>query len=110
MKLKLHKTPAQMFSKSLTHIRFVHIIAKDLDDYDVSRKEKKQGYLYRSYIIYLVALWQTFLERLARESFERLIVIEPNSSFHEILRSNFDQVIKKFNTPKTQNIDVLIEA
>jgi hypothetical protein len=110
MPFDTRRTPAQQFSKNLTHIRFIHLIANDLDAIETRRKENKKSYLFQSYIINLVALWQTFLEDLAKESFEKMIVVEPNASFHEVLQRNFKQLLKRFNTPKTQNIDELIEG
>ena len=110
MPFNLRKTPAQQFSKNLTHIRFIHLIANDLDALETRRKENKKSYVFQSYIVNLVALWQTFIEDLAKESFEKMIDAEPNASFHGVLQRNFDQVLKRFNTPKTQNIDALIEA
>ncbi|HEX8138337.1 MAG TPA: HEPN domain-containing protein [Pyrinomonadaceae bacterium] len=111
--LKLHKpppTPLDHFSKALGEIALVNIIAKDLKRHDVIKADKKIGYLYRSYIVYLVAVWQTFLIELARASLEALIAKDANSILHEQLRSNLERQIKNhFKSPDTQNIDALVE-
>ena len=110
MKFRTKRTSAELFSKRLTHIRFIQAIAGDLDKHDVARKESKKKYLYESYIVYLIANWQTFIEQLAEEAFTRLIEIESSHLLRGSLRNNFYQTLKKFNTPRTDTIDSLIEA
>jgi hypothetical protein len=110
MEFKIERTQAELFSKRLSRVSFIQAIAKDLDAHDVNRKEVKKKYLFESYIVYLVAKWQTFLEDLAEESFKRLVALESGHMIRGVLHKNFYQTFKKFNTPKTENIDVLIEA
>jgi hypothetical protein len=110
MKFRTQRTPAELFSKRLTHIRFIQAIASDLDTNDVTRKEGKKKYLYESYIVYLIANWQTFIEHLAEKAFTQLVEIESSHMLRGVLRNNFYQALKKFNTPKTETIDSLIEA
>jgi hypothetical protein len=110
MAFKLERTQADFFSKRLSGIRFIHAIARDLDASDVHRKESKKKYLCESYIVYLVARWQVFLESLAEEAFTRLAALEPSPRLRVIRLNNFNQTLKRFNTPKAKNIDELIEA
>lgn len=110
MAFNFERTQAQLFSKRLGRIAIIQNIAKNLDSYDVNKKRSKQNYLYQSYIVYLVAMWQTFLEDLAEESFNKLVERERSSITRGMIRNNFHTTLKKFNTPNTENINTLIEA
>jgi len=110
MAINTGRTPAEFFNKRLSRISFIQSIAKDLDAHDINRKEVKKKYLYESYIVYLVARWQTFIEHLAEESFTKLIALESSFMLRRILHNNFYQMLNRLNTPDTKKINELIEA
>lgn len=99
----LPKTPLQLFSKSLAHIALVQTITKDLDTHDVNRKNRKKGLLYRSYIVYLVAAYQSFIEDLAFEAFDFLENNRPSDK----TRANLGK--KTRHNPKTRSINESIQ-
>jgi hypothetical protein len=101
--------PIGYFKKELSRISLIHTIYSDLDKYNIPTAEKKKKILQDSYIIYLMASWQTFIVDTALEAFNALIISDQNTIFHERLRKDLEACIKRFNNPSTQNIDELIE-
>jgi RiboL-PSP-HEPN len=106
----LKKTPIESFNKELINISIIYTIAGDLDEHSVLRSEKKKDILYRSYIIYLMAAWQTFIKDTAREAFDALVVLEPCTIFHDTLTDTLGGKLKRFSSPKTSNINELIKT
>ncbi len=106
-KLNLTRTPIQLFSKRLTHIKYSQLIINDLlDNKDVGNFHEKKRYLLESYIINLVASWQVFIEELLKFGLDKIIEKTNLSPVAiKILESNYDINIKRFNTPNTSNID-----
>lgn len=113
-RLKLEKTPSQLFSKSLTHIKYTQLIIHDLDkckenNINISQIHMKKIYLLNSYIVNLVALWQVFIENLLKYAVEGIVKVQSDTRVINILNSNLKINLKRFNTPNTQNIDNLFQ-
>jgi len=108
--MKLKRAPLHVFDKRLKSISAVQRIAEDIDRLEVSSADLKKHYLHQSYIIYLVASWQIFIEYLASDCFDEIMSFRDTWPFRDKLKSDFDKARKRFNTPNTGNIDALIEA
>lgn len=110
--LDLKRTPIQLFSKRLTHIKHSQLIIRDLENIEgISKWEEKRNYLLQSYIMNLVASWQVFIEDLLEYGLG--LVLEKNnlnSTAIEILKSNFELNKKRFNTPNTKNIEQIFKS
>lgn len=114
MEINLTKTPLQKFSKRLVRIKYIQHIQLDLDKLsEVDDKLNKKDYLSQAYIIQLVANWQVFIEELVEYGFTKLLEkVNKDSdirSFNSVLQKNYDQEIKRFNTPNSANINKIIE-
>jgi hypothetical protein len=103
-------TPLKHFSKRLAEISQVQDITKDLEKQEVRKLSTKMKFLHASYTIFLIALWQAFWVTLSREAFEFLITSNPDSAFRENLRTEFENTLKRFNTPDAEGVDKLIKA
>jgi RiboL-PSP-HEPN len=111
MPLKVfNKMPIDYFNKELINISVIYMIAGDLDEHSVIRSDKKKDILYRSYIIYLMAAWQIFIEETACKAFDALVVLEHGRSSHDTLTDTLKEKTRKFSSPKTVNVNKLIEA
>jgi hypothetical protein len=99
------KTPAVVFAERLSKLRLAQTIAAHLEQQKLDPKGQKLRYISSSYIVYLAAIWQSFIKYLAEESFKRL----PREEADE-RRRNYKMQLGLFNTPKPKNIDTLIEA
>lgn len=108
--LNIIKTPVQLFSKRLTHIKFSQLIIEDLSKIEnLNKKSLKESYLLNSYIMNLVASWQIFIEDLAGYAIKKMTSEIQNSNLNIIFSNNLDERIKKFNTPNSDNIDMLFK-
>lgn len=108
--LDLRKSQTQIFSRRLVQIKHSQLIIKDLERLnDVNKLELKSSYLLNSYIMNLVASWQTFIEQLVTQSVGE-ISKSSNDTVKAILFANSDDKLKKFNTPNTANIDSIFES
>lgn len=114
----LEKTPAQKFSKALVSIKFSQLIINDLDKIEnVAKRNLKEQYLLDSYIINLVACWQTFVENLLEFAVENLTKKDndeaskgtDNELIAKILKTNMNERLNRFNTPNPNNIDTLMK-
>jgi hypothetical protein len=109
--IKFTRTPAQLLSKRLTHIKFSQLIIEDLNKIkNQKRKFLKEEYLLNSYIINLVAFWQVFIEELVRYAVSNMTGNVELSKLSLIIERNCDERIKKFNTPNSENIDNLFKS
>ncbi len=108
--MKISKAPLHIFSKRLKSISSVQRIAEDIDRLEVFSADLKKYYLHQSYIIYLVATWQIFIEYLASDCFDEIMSFRDTYPFRDKLKSDFDKAKKQFNTPNTKNINALIEV
>lgn len=107
---RIEYTPLKHFSKRLAEISQVQSIIKDLENQDVRKLSTKIKFLHASYMIFLVALWQTFWVRLSKVAFECLTNSNPHPAFNENLLAQFENTLKRFNTPDAENIDKLIKV
>src|SRR4051812_118036 len=105
------KTPAQKLSKRLVSIKFSQLIIEDLvRDGNVKKLELKKGYLLNSYIVNLVASWQTFIEDLLQFAVNDIVAQTSNEILKTIIKNNLEEKTKKFNTPDVKNIDALFKS
>lgn len=109
MELNLKKSPLQLFSKQLVHLKYVQHIQDDLDKNNVSKFETKINYLNQSYIFHLTAYWQVFIESLVKDKFENIKSNSCKNPFDNVLNVHIENKLKKFNTPNANNIDTLLK-
>jgi len=96
------------FRKSLANLSILTDIAKDMEKHNVPKLDRKLEFLYRSYIVHLIVLWQSFIKSLAREAYEAHIKVGRASVFkNELSKFVYKPRLDRFNTPDTQNIDNL---
>ncbi|MDY0922785.1 HEPN domain-containing protein [Leclercia sp. CFBP8987] len=111
--LRLTKTPAMLFSKKLKNIAIIQLIEKDLDKLcsieggDIKNNNSKKNYLYQSYVVHLMAGWQEFHKSLVEYAFSALEKKNGSNTMTEIARWRINDLLKKFNTPNTENINNL---
>ncbi len=104
MSFNITKTPIQLFSKRLTHIKYSQLIIKDLERLNNLRKlNEKKRYLLQSYIINLVSSWQVFIEELLEYGFNKKW--ENNT----MMIKTFKNKKGSFNTPDIKNIDKIFK-
>lgn len=104
--LNLAKKPTLLFSKRLANIKYSQLIIKDLEGMKaISKLWLKENYILASYIINLVATWQVFIQELGEYGTKELLKRNKNNQIAAIIQTNLEQNIKKFNTPKPENID-----
>lgn len=109
--LDLKKTPAQIFSKKLVSIQYSQTIIEDLLKIETLRKRSlKENYLLNSYIINLVASWQVFIQDLLEDSISQMLAKIENEQLAEIVKNNYEEKLKRFNTPNTKNIDEIFSS
>ncbi|QHV94855.1 HEPN domain-containing protein [Spirosoma endbachense] len=94
--------PWEKFSKKLTQIKHIQFVTEDLEAVSVHKSLLKQTYLLESYIIYLVALWEAFIE----DCFSDAITLLPEGS----VTAKAKDAIKNFNSPNTDGIKRLASA
>lgn len=114
MAINLDKKPLQIFSRGLSNIKYIQLIQNDLNTIDeIDRLDHKKYYLNQAYIIHLVSQWQVFIEDLIEYGLNELLIkSNKNNSmgvFVHAIKKNYDQQIKRFNTPNLSNIDNLFE-
>ena len=107
--LTLTKTPSQIFSKRLVQIKYIQHIQNDLIDKEVAKLNLKLTFLSQSYVIHLVAFWQTFIEDLVKFSYAELAKKTDETTFSKLAKARIDDALKRFNTPNPENIDKLFK-
>lgn len=109
IKINLEKTPLQLFSKRLVHIKHIQFIQDDLDKLDeldsLRKKFEKKNYLNQTYIIHLVSNWQVFIENLVQYAFEKI----KKGNATEIDIDMLSGEIEVFKTPHAGNINKIFE-
>ncbi|MFV8337355.1 HEPN domain-containing protein [Flavobacterium sp. RSP29] len=110
--LNIKKSPAQIFSKRLVSIKYSQLIIQDLEKIiiGIHKRNLIESYLLNSYIINLVTSLQTFVQDLLGESVNKIINSIENEQLVQIIISNFQDKIKRFDTPNTENIDQIFES
>ncbi|WP_089936986.1 HEPN domain-containing protein [Candidatus Entotheonella palauensis] len=103
----MEKTPLQKFSKSLVWLKFLPWIQRDLKNLETNKKAFKIMYLNQSYILHVVALWQVFIEDEVKYVHKKVIENQSPGPFNVILQSQLERSIKRFMTPKKDDIDKL---
>lgn len=108
--LDIRKSQTQILSKRFVTIKYSQLIIRDLERLEnVNKMSVKTSYLLNSYIMNLAAAWQTFIEDLLKECVEE-ICADSDEKIKAILILNFNEKIKKFNNPGTENIDNIFES
>lgn len=113
MQLNLIKLPAMIFSKKLKSIALIQLIEKDLDRLEkleggaVKKISLKKDFLYQSYIIHLTASWQEFNKELVEYAFSALQKNSDSNVMNDIAKRRVNDLLKKFNTPSTSNVNSL---
>jgi hypothetical protein len=98
-----------IFSKRLVRIKFIQHIQTDLEEYGAGKLYEKIHFLNQAYVFQLIAYWQSFIEELAVYGFRLIEKNEPDSPFRNIAKAKLDESLKRFNTPKKENIDKLFK-
>ncbi len=102
-----------LFSKKIKNIAIIQLIEKDLDKLysfeggDIKNNNTKKNYLYQSYVVHLMAGWQEFHKNLIEYAFSALEKKSGSNSMSEIARWRINDLLKKFNTPNTENVNNL---
>jgi hypothetical protein len=108
------KTPAQKFSRRLVSIKYTQLIIDDLEELNklkVDRKiNLKKSYLLDAYIMNLVANWQVFIEDLLEYGLNEIAETVSSEKLKTILLITLKEKIKRFNTPNTENIDLIFNS
>lgn len=107
--LNIKKSPLQLFSKQLVHLKYVQHIQDDLNKNDVNKLYTKINYLNQSYIFHLIAYWQVFIESLVKDKFENIKLNSCTNPFDNVLNRHIENKLKIFNTPNSNNIDSLLK-
>jgi len=106
--LDMTKTPSQLFSSRLERIAFTQQIIKDLDNLDnIKKKQLKTDFLLDSYILNLVANWQVFIEELLEYGLHEILKKTSDDNIKKVLSNNYYDSVKRFNSPNTENIDLI---
>jgi hypothetical protein len=109
--IELKRFPSQILSLKLTNIKFSQTIIQDLEKLnDINKIHVKKKYLLQSYILNLVAVWQVFIEDLLEFGVNEIIKKQTDSNTIEILKTNLNENLKRFNTPNTNNIDKIFKT
>ncbi|GHX03229.1 hypothetical protein VCSRO2_3619 [Vibrio cholerae] len=103
----VNKPPFFIFRKNLYRVSVVHKISDDLKANDCAQFEYKNMLLNQSYLVYMVALWQGYIENLATYYFEFVIYGESNPSILSVMKSKHDLTVKRFNTPSADGINTV---
>ncbi|EKJ5338476.1 HEPN domain-containing protein, partial [Vibrio vulnificus] len=103
----MNKPPFFIFRKNLYRVSVVHKISDDLKANDCAQFEYKNMLLNQSYLVYMVALWQGYIENLATYYFECVIYGESNPSILSVMKSKHDLTVKRFNTPSADGINTV---
>jgi hypothetical protein len=61
------KSPHEVFSKSLVQIAIVRSIISDIERAEGHHPNRKKSYVLRSYVVYLLAVWQQFIREIGKE-------------------------------------------
>lgn len=114
MAINLDKKPLQHFARGLSNIKYIQLIQNDLNMLDeIDRFDHKKYYLNQAYIIHLVSQWQVFIEDLIEYGLNELLIKSNKNNnmgaFVYVVKKNYDQQVKRFNTPNLSNIDNLFE-
>lgn len=108
--LNIKKSQTEIFRKRLVQIKYTQLIIEDLKKLDnVNKMSLKTSYLLNSYIMNLIAEWQTFIENLLRECVTE-ISLQSNEIVKNILEINLTEKIKRFGNPNIENIDSSFES
>ncbi|MDW1591742.1 MULTISPECIES: HEPN domain-containing protein [unclassified Vibrio] len=103
----MNKPPFFIFRKNLYRISVVHKISDDIKVNDCAQFEYKNMLLNQSYLVYMVALWQGYIENLATYYFEIVVYEESNPSILSVMKSKHDVTISRFNTPSADGINTV---
>lgn len=108
--INLIKTPDMLFSKSLTHTKYILQIQEDLIKHDASKLEEKKNYLNYSYIVLLYSEWQVFIQAVVeygvKLKIERMNLTEAEVA---LLNNRCEKKTSAFGNPNTENINKLVE-
>lgn len=109
MAVSLEKKPSKIFSENLVRIKFIQHIQTDLENFNSNELDQKIHFLNQSYIFQLIAFWQVFIEDLVNFGFNRMKAVDNKSIFLRVAEQKLNESLKKFNTPKKENIDKLFD-
>jgi hypothetical protein len=107
LELDVTKPPLLLFRKSLAGIAYLRRIAFDLERGKVSKPFAKEEMLRKSYIVYLVATWQAFIESLVLDTISKLLAFDENETPPQQVWAKFTKN-GRFSTPNMENIDDFI--
>lgn len=107
--IDLTKKPSQIFSKRLVQIKYIQLIQDDLKGNAVAKLNLKLAFMSQSYVIHLVASWQSFLEDLVEFAYAGLAKNAENSILSQLAKARVYDAVKRFNTPNHENVDKLLK-
>ncbi len=103
----IKKSPLMKFSRTLVRLKYIQFIQDGLDETSVRKYHLKILYLYQTYILHLVANWQSYIEDTLLDVKEALFEAREPGPYRESINRSFDSALRGFNTPNTQKIDDL---
>lgn len=107
IKVDLRKKPSLIFSKNLKTIATIQRIEGDLSGNNVDSAANKVSFLNQAYVLYVIAFWQVFIEDSLRYGLHLIAIENQESRIQSILKKRVEIALKKFNTPKKEQIDAL---
>ncbi|WP_229613444.1 HEPN domain-containing protein [Vibrio parahaemolyticus] len=109
MELDFRRPPVYHFKKRLRRISIIKHISTDLKDNECNRYEYKDAMLNQFYILSMVALWQAHIEYTAEYYLENMVKGESNSRLLSVVEERKNKVIKQFNTPNVEKINLMFK-
>jgi hypothetical protein len=80
-----------------------------LGQHNIRNIHRKTDLLYRSYLVFLVAAWEVFVEDLARAAHNSLLELEPDIEKRKAAISELEKNLEDFHSPNVKKINLLFK-
>ena len=105
----IRKSPLQVFSRAVSHIAIARSIINDIERAEGHHPNRKTSYVLRSYVVYLVALWQQFIRDTGNSSIRFICEKESRESDIEGLAADFEKEVWSKNFTTSRQITTAIK-
>lgn len=109
MELDFRRPPVYHFKKRLRRISVIKHISTDLRVNECRQHEYKDAILNQFYLLSMVALWQGHIEYTVEYHLENMMKGEENTRILSVLDERKNRVIKQFNTPGIEGINLVFK-
>ena len=109
MKIDFRRPPVYHFKKRLRRISSIKQISTDLRVNNCRQYEYKDALLNQFYILSMVALWQSHIEYTVKYHLENMVNSEQNLRLLSIIDERKNKVIRQFNTPSVDSINMVFK-